>query len=75
MKRKISVGLIGFGTVGTGVVKILTKNASLIRQRIGVPIELKRVADIDIQRNRGVTLPDGVLTKDTVSLLHDPDID
>ncbi|MCX8043821.1 MAG: homoserine dehydrogenase, partial [Desulfobacterota bacterium] len=47
----------------------------LIRQRIGVPIELKRVADIDIQRNRGVTLPDGVLTKDTVSLLHDPDID
>lgn len=75
MKRKISIGLIGLGTVGTGVVKVLSKNAALIRERVGVPIELKRIADIDITRDRGVALPAGVLTKDTTSVLHDPDID
>lgn len=75
MKHKISVGLIGFGTVGTGVVKVFLKNATLIRERVGVPVELKRIADSDITRDRGVALPAGVLTKDTASVLHDPEID
>ena len=54
MKARIGVGIIGFGTVGAGVAKVLLNNAALIRRRIGVPIELVRVADLDIvKRSRG----------------------
>lgn len=37
MKEKIGVGLIGFGTVGTGVAKILLGSSALIKRRVGVP--------------------------------------
>ncbi|HXF92978.1 MAG TPA: homoserine dehydrogenase [Nitrospiraceae bacterium] len=75
MRSRIGVGLIGFGTVGTGVVKILMGHAALIRRRVGVPIELVRVADLDITRDRGVALPDGVLTTDAKRVIDDPAVD
>lgn len=75
MKARIGVGLIGFGTVGTGVVKILQQNAALIRRRVGVPVELVRVADLDVTTDRGVKLPAGVLTTDARRALDDPAID
>jgi homoserine dehydrogenase len=43
--RTINLGLIGFGIVGSGVVKILQENASLIRERVGAVLNLKRIAD------------------------------
>ncbi len=73
--KKIGVGIIGFGTVGAGVAKILKKNLDLLCQRIGAPLELKKIADLDIKTNRGVKLSKGVLTNDTESLLNDPEID
>jgi homoserine dehydrogenase len=75
MKSSVSVGLIGFGTVGTGVAKVLIENAALIRRRVGVPVNLVRVADLDTKRDRGVRLPDGVLTADLRAVLDDPSID
>lgn len=75
MKASIGVGIIGFGTVGTGVAKILLENAALIRRRVGVPVELVRIADLDITRDRGITLPPGLLTSDARQLFHDPAID
>ena len=51
MKSRIGVGIIGFGTVGTGVAKTFLKNADLIRRRVGVPIELVRVADLYITKD------------------------
>ncbi len=75
MKDRIAVGLIGFGTVGTGVAKVLTSNAGLIRQRLGVPLELVKVADLDLTTDRGVTLPPGVLTSNARAVLDDPTID
>ena len=47
--KEIKVGLIGFGTVGAGVVKILQENAKLIERRVGGKITLKRIADIDLE--------------------------
>ena len=38
MKQKITVGIIGLGTVGSGTLRILRDNAELIRRRVGVPI-------------------------------------
>ncbi|HSB43520.1 MAG TPA: homoserine dehydrogenase [Nitrospira sp.] len=74
MISRVGVGVIGFGTVGTGVAKILLENAALIRRRVGVPIELVRIADLDVTRDRGITLPAGVLTNDAKAVLDDPNI-
>ncbi len=75
MKARIGVGLVGFGTVGTGVAKILLGNRALIQRRVGVPVELVRVVDLDITRDRGVSLPPGMLTTDVGQILDDPSID
>ncbi len=75
MKARIGVGLVGFGTVGIGVAKILLGNRALIQRRVGVPVELVRVADLDITRDRGVSLPPGLLTTDVGQILDDPSID
>lgn len=73
--KTISVGLIGFGTIGTGVAKLLEDNAELIADRLGANIRLRRIADIDIERSRGIQLAEGVLTKDATLILNDPSID
>lgn len=75
MQTAVRVGLIGFGTIGTGVVKLLRQNREQIRDRAGVPIELVRIADIDTQRDRGVKLARGVLVADARAILDDPGID
>lgn len=75
MTSRIGVGIVGFGTIGTGVAKVLLDNAALISRRAGVPIELVRVADLDIVRDRGVLLKPGLLTTDVKQVLTDPDID
>jgi len=74
-KQKIGVGIIGFGTVGTGVVKILTNRAEEIRRRLGVPLELVRIADLDIRRDRGVAVRPGVLTEKADEVIDDPAVD
>ncbi|MBF0328994.1 MAG: homoserine dehydrogenase [Nitrospirae bacterium] len=74
-KNKINVGIIGFGTVGTGTAKILLENASIIKMRTGFDIVLKKIADLDITRDRGIKVPEGVLTTDAKALLNDPEID
>jgi homoserine dehydrogenase len=75
VKNRITVGLIGFGTVGTGVVRILTANAGPIRRRLGLPLELVKVADLDVTSDRGVSLPSGVLTSDVRQVLDNGEID
>ena len=75
MMSRVGVGIIGFGTVGTGVAKILLENADLISRRVCVPIELVRIADLDVTRDRGLALPPGLLTTDVKQILADPSID
>lgn len=75
MKSEIGVGIIGFGTVGTGVARILLDNAALIRRRLGVPITLIGIADLDVTRDRGIRLPPGLLTTNAKDLLDDPRVD
>ena len=75
MKKMISIGLIGFGTVGTGVVKLLQENGDLIAGRLGAEIRLQRIADIDIRKSRGIPVDDALLTTDAADILNDPGID
>jgi homoserine dehydrogenase len=75
MKQRISVGLIGLGTVGIGAFRILQENAELIRNRVGVPVEITKIAVRDIKRDRGIAIPPGILTTDPSQIIDDPDID
>ncbi|PKL51499.1 MAG: homoserine dehydrogenase [Nitrospira bacterium HGW-Nitrospira-1] len=70
----INIGIIGFGTVGTGTASILIQNRKLLKDRTGIDINLKKIADLDIKRDRGIKLPKGVLTINADSLIADPDI-
>ena len=73
--EKMTVGVIGFGTVGAGVVKILLGSAGLLEERCGFPVILKKVADLDTASDRGVSLPEGMLTADAAEILDDGEID
>lgn len=71
----LKVGLLGFGTIGTGVIRVIQQNAKLLSQRLGCPVELTRVVDLDITSDRGVTLDDDILTTDVNQVIANPEID
>jgi len=73
--KSINVGLIGAGTVGTGVYKVLKDNISLIRKRRQFNIRVKKIADIAPTRKRAVKIPASLFTRDAYELINDPDID
>lgn len=72
--KTTKVGLVGFGTIGTGVAKLLIEQQERISRRTGERVELVRIADTDIERPRNVSLPPGVLTTDYREILNDPEI-
>lgn len=72
--KKISVGLIGWGNIGTGVVKLLQQNEGLITQKLGAKLVLKKIADVNISSPRGVKVPKSLLTTDAGEILSDPEI-
>jgi homoserine dehydrogenase len=73
--KKINVGIVGFGTVGAGVVDCLLKNGDLIAERTGMRPLLVKVADLDITTDRGVAVPPGMLTTNVNEVIENPDID
>ena len=73
--REINIGLLGFGTVGSGVAKLLIENKELLTARVGAHLNLKWVADIDTETDRGIRLPDGVFINDAQRVVCDPEID
>ncbi len=73
--RKISVGIIGFGNIGCGVVKILQQRKSLLSQKIGVEIIIKKICDKDITAKRDVAVDKSLLTCDANEIINDPQID
>lgn len=75
MMKPIQIGLLGFGTVGTGVARLLLENADVIQARVGRRLNLKYVADIDIEKDRGLSIDPGLLTTDASMVIDDPDID
>lgn len=68
------MGLIGFGNIGTGVVKLLQQNSELLTSKLGAKLVIKKIADINITSSRGVKIPKGVLTTDAREILNDPEI-
>ncbi len=72
MKRKIGIGLIGLGTVGTGVAKIISSPNG--RNPLVSQLELKRVAVRDIQKTRAVDIDSSIITNDPLEVVNDPSI-
>jgi len=66
---------MGFGTVGTGVARLIVENHDLIAKKSGVDLNLKYVADIDTETDRGLSLDSGVLIPDAWTIINDPKID
>ena len=71
----VGIGLIGLGTIGVGVAKVLKRNASIIGQRLGFPLRLVRVADLDLERGRGVDLGGATFDADAEALIGDPAVE
>ena len=73
--KTINIGLVGFGTVGSGVVTLLKEQAPLLERRVGGRLRLKRIADIDLTRARGVEVDPKILTTDAREVTEDATID
>ena len=72
--NKINVAILGFGTVGQGVVKILQKNANQWIKKCNAEIAVKKVLVKNTQKEREVKLPSEVLTTDWQEIVNDPEI-
>lgn len=70
MAEKLKVGLLGYGTIGSGVIRLLTRSDLDIARKV----ELVRVADLDLEREREVQVDRELLTTDTGSVVNDPQI-
>ena len=68
----VKVGLVGFGTIGGGVADILLNKKEEIRRRTGKSIELVKICDKDITSDRGIKIPDGILTDDLSEIVNSP---
>jgi homoserine dehydrogenase len=73
--RTVNVGLIGLGTVGSGVAEIFGRHTEDFRRRAGVDIRLVRFADRDAGRAEALGLPEGSFTTDAFELIGDPELD
>ncbi len=73
--KKINVGLIGFGNIGSGVVKILSDRKNLLSNKIGLDINIKKICDKDLSSKRNVTVDKSLFTKDAKEIINDPQID
>jgi homoserine dehydrogenase len=74
-ERIVKIGLVGFGTVGSGVAKLILEDGDRIAAKTGIRLQLACVVDIDTESARPVKLPDGVLTDDLNRLLGDKTIE
>lgn len=74
MKEAIYVGLLGLGTVGAGVAKILAENSKEIEQKIGLPVVIKKALVRDKSKVRSLSLEPNAITTDFEDIIHDDDI-
>jgi len=68
------VAIIGFGTIGSGVAKLLLEQKERISRHVGRPVELVQVVDPDTTRSRNIELPPGMLTNDLSKVTDNPEI-
>lgn len=75
MEETVNIGLIGFGTIGSGVVATLNQNIHLLDGKLNKKVNLKRIVDLDITTDRGVEVDPEVLSTNVNDILEDEEID
>lgn len=76
MKRDVvKVALLGMGTVGTGVVRILCDNAENINRKIGVPLKVEKILVRNVAKARNLSVDSSLLTTNAADILDNPEID
>jgi homoserine dehydrogenase len=73
--KPIQVGLLGIGTVGSGVFNVLQRNQEEIRRRAGRGIEIAMVADLDTARARSIVGEQARVVGDAREVIANPEID
>lgn len=73
--KQINIAILGCGVVGTGVAKLLMEKQRLLESKIGASLNLKYVADLDTQTDRGIVFKEGVFISDAKKAINDPAID
>ncbi len=73
--KKVNIGIIGFGNVGSGVIKILRDRKTMLSGKIGTEINIKKICDVDITSKRNVKVDKTLLSKNVRDILDDPQID
>jgi homoserine dehydrogenase len=74
-KSTAKVAIIGFGTIGSGVARLLLEQPERISRQAGRKVELVRIVDPDVTRPRNITPPPGLLTTDVSAIVKDPEIE
>src|SRR5208283_1273719 len=74
-KSTAKVAIIGFGTIGSGVARLLLDHQDRISRQACRKVELVRIVDADIDRPRNIVPPPGLLSTDLSSILNDPQIE
>lgn len=73
--ENVSIGLLGFGTVGSGVVHIINAHQDRLEHQLGCQVSIRKILVQDLTKPRKVDLKDAVLTQDVNDIIDDPAID
>ncbi len=73
--KPVKVGLLGLGTVGTGVVRIVEGNQEDLSRQVGSPIIIEKIAVKNIEKYRSIEVDPAKLTEDPWEVIRDPEID
>lgn len=73
--KTISIGLLGLGTVGTGVVTIVHDHQDTLMHQVGCPVVIKKILVKNLNKSRNIDVDPSILTTSSDEILDDPDID
>jgi homoserine dehydrogenase len=73
--KPIKIGMLGLGTVGTGVVRIVEGHQEDLQRQVGCPVQIERILVKDVRKERSIVIDSAKLTTDPYAVLNDPQID
>jgi homoserine dehydrogenase len=73
--KPVKIGLLGLGTVGTGVVKIVEEHQEDLQRQVGCPVVIEKIAVANLDKPRSVKVDPDKLTDNPEDVLNDPEID
>ena len=75
MLKPLQVGLIGFGTVGSSTYQLLIQNQDQIERRLGRPLNISMVADLDTAKVKSIVSADCRVVSDAHEIIANAEID